>query len=67
LETALGDLQLLLQEPDIFLFENGNACLRKDSGKLYGRATEVSAIAAAFHRVVLDGKSEACIIGGYSG
>jgi hypothetical protein len=67
LETAIGDLRLLLQEPELFLFENGDACLRKDSGKLYGRANEVSAIAAAFHRVVLDRKSEACIVGGYSG
>ncbi|KAL3793700.1 LOW QUALITY PROTEIN: hypothetical protein ACHAWO_000510 [Cyclotella atomus] len=58
LEVAIGDLQLLLKEPIMFLFDT-------DSSKLYGR-NEVSAL-STFSRVAFSGKSEALMIGGYSG
>jgi hypothetical protein len=67
LEVAIGDLQLLLKEPSVFLFDYVNRCLSRDSSKLYGRNEEVSALSAAFSRVAFSGKSEALMIGGYSG
>jgi hypothetical protein len=67
LEIAIGDLQLLLEEPSVFLFDYENRCLNRDTSKLYGRKEEESALSAAFFRVTLSGKSEALMIGGYSG
>ena len=67
LEVAIGDLQLLLKEPSAFLFDYVNRCLSRDISKLYGRNEEVSALSAAFSRVAFSGKSEALMIGGYSG
>jgi hypothetical protein len=67
LEVAIGDLQLLLKEPSVFLFDFENRCLNQDSSKLYGRKEEMSALSEAFCRVALSGKSEALMIGGYSG
>jgi hypothetical protein len=68
LEIAIGDLELLLKEPSVFLFDYENRCLNTHtSSKLYGRKEEMSALSAAFCRVALSGKSEALMIGGYSG
>jgi hypothetical protein len=67
LEVAIGDLQLLLKEPRVFLFDYENRFLNRDTSKLYGRKEEVSALLETFHRVALSGKSEALMIGGYSG
>jgi hypothetical protein len=67
LEVAIGDLELLFKEPSVFLFDYENRCLNRDSAKLYGRTEEVSALSQAFCRVAFSGKSEALMIGGYSG
>jgi hypothetical protein len=67
LEVAIGDLELLLKEPSVFLFDYENRCLKRDSCKLYGRTEEVSVLSETFFRVACSGKSEAIMIGGYSG
>ena len=71
LRDVTEDLHLLLLDPDRFLFDNEvqNAedmklCYRKE--KLYGRDKEETLITDAFCRVSR-GKSEAFLIGGYSG
>ena len=71
LRDVTEDLHLLLLDPDRFLFdnevqnfENMTLCYRKE--KLYGRDKEETLITDAFCRVSR-GKSEAFLIGGYSG
>lgn len=67
LDEVIHDMHLLLLDPNRYLFEQNTTCLQKASGKLFGRVNEVSALADAFSRVASSGKSEAFIVGGYTG
>eukprot|EP00984_Skeletonema_dohrnii_P016979 scaffold7649_cov133-Skeletonema_dohrnii-CCMP3373.AAC.2 len=71
LRVLREDLHLLLLDPERFLFdkevgEHANADLLYRKEKLYGRDREESLITDAFCRVSR-GKSEAILIGGFSG
>ena len=61
------DMHLLLGDPNNFLFERGTTSLHDPTGEVYGRAEQISALNDAFNRVASTGKSEAFLIGGYSG
>ena len=74
LDAASKDLRLLLLDPDSFLVDryfkpapDGKVSLRIRKNKLYGRDSERSLITSTFCRVRTSGKSEALLIGGYSG
>eukprot|EP00956_Cyclotella_meneghiniana_P024518 scaffold49325_cov61-Cyclotella_meneghiniana.AAC.6 len=67
LEAVISDLNLLLKEPNVFLFDNENTSLNKGVDRLYGRADEIASLHDAYGRVVSSNKSEAVLIGGYSG
>ena len=67
IEDSTSDLNLLLKEPHIFLFDNENTSLNKGVGRLYGRADEIDSLHDAYGRVMSSNKSEAILIGGYSG
>ena len=67
LEAAMSDLNLLLREPNIFLFDNDNTSLKKGAGRIYGRSDEIVSLHGAYGRVVSSNNSEAVLIGGYSG
>jgi hypothetical protein len=73
LEEAIDDMRLLLQEPKRYLFEDNNTCYHKEklltfaSDKMYGRTLEASALTDAFCKVALSDRSEAFVIGGFSG
>jgi len=74
LDTVSKDLHLLLLDPCRFLFKTSEQAPENKSiqllspreHKLYGRENEVSLITDAFCRVS-SGKSEALLIGGFSG
>ncbi|KAL3760940.1 hypothetical protein ACHAWU_009619 [Discostella pseudostelligera] len=73
LDAVCGDIQLLLNDPDCFLFDmerlvaqGGSIQPQVKSGKLYGREEEVTLVTDAFCRVS-SGMNEALFIGGYSG
>lgn len=73
LDVASKDLHLILLDPESFLVDryfkpiNGKVSLRLRKEKLYGRDSERSLITSTFCRVKTSGKSEALLIGGYSG
>jgi hypothetical protein len=70
LECALQDLHLLLLEPEIFLSQITTApsnIMELVNNKLYGRVKECTELKDAFSRVALNGRSEAYMIGGFSG
>ena len=74
LDVASKDLHLILLDPDSFLVDryfkpapDGKVSLRIRKNKLYGRDSESSLITSTFCRVRTSGKSEALLIGGYSG
>ena len=71
LDEASIDLHAMLLEPSIFLYENApvlaQPTLSLGKKKLYGREGEQSAITDAFCRVATTGRSEALLIGGFSG
>ena len=72
LPDIIGDLLILLQDPERFLFDQYHLHSEKKRipfhvDKLYGRSKEVAALQEAFHRVVDTGHSEAVCLGGYSG
>ncbi len=74
LGAASKDLHLLLLDPDSFLVDryfkpspDGKVSLRIRKNKLYGRDSERSLITSTFCRVRNSGRSEALLIGGYSG
>ena len=67
IEAPTSDLNLLLKEPNLFLFDNENTSLNKGVGRLYGRADEIDSLHDAYGRVMSSSKSEAVLIGGYSG
>ena len=60
-------MHVMLLDPTRYLFEQETTCLNKASDKLHGRANEISALADSYSRVSATGKSEAFIVGGYSG
>lgn len=76
LDAVCGDIQLLLSDPDCFLFDDldrfvshqGGSSMQPQVkiGKLYGREDEVTLVTDAFCRVS-SGMNEALFIGGYSG
>ena len=67
LNEVIDDMHILLLDPDRFLFDQDTTCLHKASDKLFGRTNEVSVLADTYRRVVSTRKSEAFIVGGYSG
>ncbi len=74
LDVASKDLHLILLDPESFLVDryfkpalDGKVSLRIRKDKLYGRDSERSLITSTFCRVKASGKSEALLIGGYSG
>jgi hypothetical protein len=70
LECALEDLHLLLMEPETFLSERNtapNSIMELANDKLFGRTEECTELKDAFCRVALNGRSEAFMVGGFSG
>ena len=67
LDEVIHDMHVMLLDPTRYLFEQETTCLNKASDKLHGRANEISALADSYSRVSTTGKSEAFIVGGYSG
>ncbi len=69
-KDAIDDLQLLLEDPDRFLFdsvEKQGRSLNVKQGKLYGREKETALITEVFHRVSMFGESEILLVDGFSG
>ncbi|KAL3792805.1 hypothetical protein HJC23_002612 [Cyclotella cryptica] len=70
LDVALGDMQVLLQQPSRFLWDYNTPQQRNlfmNTIKMYGRSREVALLTNAFLRVMSSGVSESVFIGGFSG
>ena len=66
-DIALKDIHLLLGDPFTFLSEPTATNVIQTNDKFYGRTQESKDLTDAFCRVSLNGRSEAFMIGGYSG
>eukprot|EP00804_Cyclotella_cryptica_P018958 CCRYP_006467-RB/>CCRYP_006467-RB protein AED:0.02 eAED:0.02 QI:225/1/1/1/0.66/0.5/4/29/1413 len=69
LDVAINDMQILLQEPQIFLLAGSPPATNafKCSERLYGRSNEIASLTNAYCRVASSGIGESIFVGGFSG
>ncbi|KAL7517934.1 hypothetical protein ACHAWX_002807 [Stephanocyclus meneghinianus] len=69
LDVAINDMQLLLQEPNVFLAASPPPTKSAFIGseRLYGRSNEIASLTNTYCRVASSGMSESIFITGFSG